>query len=54
MDDETLKTALIKFEEYNISKGAKYMVANLKDPSMLLILIEFASTLASTSDGSYF
>ena len=54
MDDETLKNALMKFEEYNISKGAKYMVTNVKDPSMLLKLIEFGTTTQMPEDGSYF
>ena len=54
MDDETLKTALIKFEEYNISKGAKYMVTNVKEPSMLLKLIEFGTISQMSEDGSYF
>ena len=43
MDDDTIKIASIKFEEFNISKGAKYMVTNVKDPSTLLQLLEFGT-----------
>ena len=55
-NDDTIKIASEKFDEFNVSKGAKYMVTNVKDPSTLLQLIEFGTmpNKGESTDGSYF
>ena len=56
MDDDSIKIASIRFDEFNVLKGAKYMVTNVKDPSTLLQLIEFGTmpNKGDSTDGSYF
>lgn len=51
MDEDTVKSAA---EKFNVSKGARCMVSNEKDPSTLVRLIEFGSTTQGMTDGSYF
>lgn len=53
MDDDSIKTAA---DLFGTIKGARCMVSNVKDPSLLISLIEFGSTQQITdgTDGSYF
>ena len=41
MDDDSIKTAA---DLFGTIKGARCMVSNVKDPSLLISLIEFGST----------
>lgn len=51
MDSITLSSAKIQF---GASEGSRYMVSNVKDPSLLVKLVEWGSTKGDQIDGRYF